>query len=272
MSGPSIEVFPDAAALAEKVADRLLAYLAALQDTGITPHLSLTGGTIADAIHHEVARRHSRSEVAQVDWQRVHFWWGDERFVPSESTERNARQARQAMLAPLLVPPRHIHEIASSDGGRLLDSGVAEYTGELTHHWPGLFDLVMLGVGPDGHVASLFPGSEQLENTEDLVAAVTDSPKPPSERITMTLPTLNRANAVWFLASGAEKANAVGRALTESHPGSGPGSGPGSHQGTSTVVADASLPAARVRGRVSTTWFLDATAASDPPSRPHEGN
>lgn len=250
MSGPRIERFTDAATLAEGVADRLLAYLADLQDTGITPHLALTGGSIADATHHEVARRHSRPGIAHVDWQRVHFWWGDERFVPAECTDRNARQARQAMLAFLPVPPDHIHEIASSNRGRPLDDGVAEYTEELAHHWPGVFDLVMLGVGPDGHVASLFPGSAQLANTEDLVAAVTDSPKPPSERITLTLPALNRANAVWFLASGAEKAHAVAAAFSTALTD------------TSLVAADASLPAARVRGRVSTTWFLDTAAAS----------
>lgn len=242
----ALEIFPDPGALAGAVADRLLTHLAALQDTGITPHLALTGGAIADVMHREVARRHSRPGAAQVDWQRVHFWWGDERFVASDSAERNARQARQALLASLPVPSQHIHEMASSDDGRPLGAGVAAYAETLAQHWPGVFDLVLLGVGPDGHVASLFPGSSQLELSENLVAAVTDSPKPPAERITLTLPALNRANAVWFLATGREKAPAISAALAD----------------TSLVVADTSLPASRVTGRNATMWFLDEAAAS----------
>lgn len=246
-----VEVFSDSAALAGQVAERLLAQVAELQDAGITPHLALTGGTIADAMHHEIARRHSRPGVAHVDWQRVHLWWGDERWVPSESPSRNALQARHAMLASLPVPPHHVHEMASSDGGRSLADGVSAYVNELAQHWPGVFDVVMLGMGPDGHVASLFPGSTQLDEADALVAGVSDSPKPPPERITLTLPALDRANAVWFLASGSEKAPAVAAALSSV---------------LSQSPADTALPAARVRGRLSTTWFLDAAAAADLPS------
>lgn len=245
MSGLAVEIFTDPAVLAAWVAERLLARVATLQAAGTSPHVALTGGTIADAMHREVARQHSRPGVAHVDWRRVHLWWGDERWVPSESPDRNAGQAHHAMLASLPVPAEHVHEMAAADGSRTLAEGVSAYAEELAMHWPGVFDVVLLGVGPDGHVASLFPGSRQLDVTGDLVAAVTDSPKPPPERITLTLPALNRANDVWFLASGGEKAPAVAAAAAS---------------------PETSLPAARVRGRVSTTWFLDAAAASDLPS------
>jgi 6-phosphogluconolactonase len=243
VSRPAVEIFSDPATLALVVAERLLTRLAELQEAGITPHVALTGGTIADAMHREVARQHSRPGLAHVDWRRVHLWWGDERWVPAASPDRNAGQAHHALLASLPIPAEHIHEIASADGGRTLAEGVSAYAHELALHWPGVFDLVLLGVGPDGHVASLFPGANLLEVTEDLVAGVTDSPKPPPERITLTLPALNRANDVWFLAAGAEKASAVTSALSQS-------------------LAETSLPAARVRGRASTAWFLEAAAAS----------
>lgn len=247
MTGRAVEIFPDPAALAVAVADRLLARLAALQDAGITPHVALTGGTIADVMHRALARRHSRPGLAQVDWRRVHLWWGDERWVPSESPDRNDGQAHHAMLASLPIPREQVHEMPSPDEGLTLAEGVAAYAEELAQHWPGAFDVVLLGVGPDGHVASLFPGSGQSAVMGDLVAGVTDSPKPPPERITLTLPALNRADEVWFLASGPEKAPAVSTALSQS-------------------PVDTSLPAARVKGRASTTWFLDAAAASDLPS------
>lgn len=215
-------------------------------------------------MHREVARGHSRPGVAHVDWRRVHLWWGDERWVPSGSPDRNAGQAHHAMLASLPVPADRLHEMPSPDGGRTLAEGVSAYAEELSLHWPGVFDVVLLGVGPDGHVASLFPGSSQLEISEDLVTGVIDSPKPPPERITLTLPALNRANDVWFLAAGSEKAPAITTALAEASiraADTSPAAGD-----RSPGIADTSLPAARVKGHGSTTWFLDAAAASGLPS------
>jgi 6-phosphogluconolactonase len=110
----------------------------------------------------------------------------------------------------------------------------------------GQFDVVMLGVGPDGHVASLFPGSEQLDADDAIAVAVTDSPKPPPERVTLTLGALNHSSEVWFVVAGAGKAEAVAKALA-----------------TGDDAADLhDVPAVGVHGRDATVWFLDEEAAS----------
>ena len=103
----------------------------------------------------------------------------------------------------------------STDVGRDVDEAAAAYADELREHGSGAFEVVMLGIGPDGHVASLFPGFPQLDVDDRIAVAVTDSPKPPPERVTLTFAALNRARAVWFLVSGEEKADAVARALAE---------------------------------------------------------
>jgi len=188
---PRVEVHASPDELATAVAGAFLRLVTVQQDAGEVPQVGLTGGTIADKIHHEIARLAEHSEV---DWSRVDFFWGDERFVAADSDERNARQAR--------------------------------------------------AVFPDGHVASLFPGFPQLDVDDQLAVAVTGSPKPPPERVSLTFSALNRSEEVWFVVSGADKAEAVGRALAAEPPDV--------HE----------IPAAGVRGQVVTTWFLDHDAAS----------
>lgn len=239
MSAPLVEVHDDAAALANSVAGELLSRLADAQTSGRVPQVVLTGGTIADAVHHEIARLSAASDV---DWSRVGIWWGDERFVGPDDQDRNAGQARRAFLDTVGVDPAQVHEMASTATASSSAQGAAAYAEELAAHGAEGFEVLMLGVGPDGHVASLFPGRPELSATEPVVA-VTDSPKPPPERISLTLPTLNRARAVWLLASGEAKAEAVARAL-----GAGAGENP--------------LPAAAVGGRDETVWFLDRDAAA----------
>lgn len=230
-------VAEDAAALAGEVASRLLARLEELQAAGRDPHVCLTGGGIADLVHREVARR----DDAPVDWSRVSFWWGDERFVPAASDERNVVQARAAMLDHLPVDPARVHVVPSSDDARDNVAAAGAYAALLADHGPERFDLVMLGVGPDGHVASLFPGHPGLEARGTSTVAVDDSPKPPPERVSLTFETLNRADAVWFLANGEGKAEAVAAARRD---------GP---------VTE--CPARGVRGRAETLWLLDEAAA-----------
>jgi 6-phosphogluconolactonase len=121
-------------------------------------------------------------------------------------------------------------------------SGAAAYAAELREHGSGDFDVVMLGIGPDGHIASLFPGFPQLDVTDRIAVGVTGSPKPPPERISLTFPALNRAHSVWFLVSGDGKAGAVAQALGGADP----------HD----------IPAAGVTGHDETIWFLDRAAAS----------
>jgi 6-phosphogluconolactonase len=236
---PRIEVHEDARALATSVAGELLSRLADAQAAGHVPQVALTGGTIADAIHREVARL---SPGSGVDWSRVVVWWGDERFVAADDPERNAGQARAAFLEAVGVDPAQVHEMPSTADADDVEAAAAAYSSELREHGSGEFDVVMLGVGPDGHVASLFPGNAALDVRDRVAVGVTDSPKPPPQRVSLTFPALNRARHVWFLVSGDAKASAVARALGGADP----------HD----------IPAAGVAGHDETIWFLDRPAAS----------
>lgn len=229
----------DPAELAETVAHALLERLVAIQREGRMPQIVLTGGSIADRIHRATADRAGGSGV---DWTQVVWWWGDERFVASDSAERNARQARHSLLDVVGALPEQIHEVPAREEAADPDAAAVAYAREIDVHGGDTFDLVMLGVGPDGHVASLFPGSAQLAETDRLCVGVTGSPKPPPERVSLTFPALNRARSVWFVVSGTDKADAVARALTEPPP----------------LVAD--LPAIGVTGSVETVWFVDRAA------------
>jgi len=237
---PRIEVHDTSDALATAVAGELLARLVDAQSAGHEPQIALTGGSIADAVHHELARLTASSEV---DWKRVVVWWGDERFVEPDSSDRNAGQARVAFLSSVGVDPAKVHEMPSTADAPDVDAGAVAYSDAVRMSGGGEFDVMMLGVGPDGHVASLFPGFPQLDVDDRIAVGVTDSPKPPPERISLTFAALNRSKSVWFLVSGDEKADAVARALAEG-----------------TELHD--CPASGVSGTEETIWFLDRTAAS----------
>jgi 6-phosphogluconolactonase len=241
---PRVEVHASADDLATAVAGAFLRLMTVRQAAGEIPQVALTGGTIADKIHREVTRLAASSDV---DWSRVEFFWGDERFVASDSDDRNAVQARRAMLAHLAVDPARVHEVPSTRDAETVDAAAAAYADTVRRVGRGSFDLLMLGVGPDGHVASLFPGHPQLDEVEAVAVGVTDSPKPPPERVSLTFPALNRSEEVWFVVSGGDKAEAVGRALATTPPDV--------HE----------TPAAGVRGQVETIWFLDREAASQVP-------
>lgn len=237
MTEPEVEVLADAATLATHVARRLLERLVGAQVDERVAQISLTGGTIADDIHREVARL---APEYPVDWSRVDVWWGDERFVGQDGPDRNAGQARAALLDAVRVPEDRIHEMPSTEQALDVDAAATAYSTQLRSLGAGEFDLVMLGIGPDGHVASLFPGHPATEVTDEIAVGVRGAPKPPPERVSLTLPALNRARAVWFVASGAAKAQAVALAL----------------------AGDPSVPASRVSGRLETRWLLDVPAAS----------
>ncbi len=210
MSGTRIDVQPDAGRLATTVAGALLARLVAVQRSGGEPQVCLTGGTIADRVHHELARLGPGSGV---DWTRVVLWFGDERFVAPDSTERNAVQARDAFLDA--VGATRVHEVASTSDVDDVAAAADDYERRLREHAATELDVVMLGVGPDAHVASLFPGSPALDVTDRSAVAVADSPKPPPERVSLTYPRLRAARSVWLVASGEGKAGAVAAALAE---------------------------------------------------------
>jgi 6-phosphogluconolactonase len=234
---PLIEVHDGPDHLATAVAGELVNRIADAQAGGRVPHIVLTGGTIADKIHGEVARL---SPEAGVDWGAVEIWFGDERFVAPDSDDRNALQARRAFLDD--VGATRVHEMPSTAHASDVAAGAAAYAAEVREHGAGQFDIVMLGVGPDGHIASLFPGFPQLDVDDDIAVGVTGSPKPPPERISLTFPALCRAASVWFLVSGEGKADAVAKAV----------GGADLHD----------TPASGVKGLEETGWFLDHGSAS----------
>jgi len=237
---PRIEVHVDAADLATAVAGELIARLEAAQARGEEPQIGLTGGSIAEEVHSELARMGAGSEV---DWGRVVLWWGDERFVAPDSPDRNAGRARAAFADRLAFDPAKVHEVPSTADSSSVEDAAAAYSAQLREHGGGSFEVLMLGVGPDGHVASLFPGSPQLDADDQVAVGVTASPKPPPERVSLTFGALNRSRSVWFLVSGEGKAGAVARALSP---------GTDRHE----------IPAAGVTGEAETIWFLDRESAS----------
>lgn len=231
----STRVYETPEELATAAAVELVHAIAEAQATGDVPAICLTGGTVADRVHREVARLGASSGV---DWTSVDFWWGDERYVDSTSTDRNALQAQSAFLDVLGVPARRIHPMPSTGSACSVEEGARAYAAELTRR-AGPFLVTMLGMGPDGHVASLFPGMPGLEIGSATAIAVSGSPKPPPQRISLTLPALNDARAVWLFVSGADKAPAVADAMSAEL-----------------------LPAGRVHGMEQTVWFLDRAAAA----------
>ena len=208
----AVEISEDASTLAQAVARELVARLVAVQAEGRVPSVVLTGGSIAVAIYRAVAAL----DTSAVDWTRVDFWWGDERYVAADSSDRNDRSVELDLLDVVGADPARVHAMPAKDEAHPdLAVAAASYAELVRAHGSDGFDLVLLGVGPDGHVASLFPGFPQLDVEDDVAVAVTDSPKPPPERITLTFGALNRTREVWFLVSGSEKADAVARALAE---------------------------------------------------------
>lgn len=201
-------------------------------------HVVLTGGTVGIALLENIDPTH------KLDWKRIHLWWGDERFVPAGHPDRNEGQATAALIHRLPIPAENVHRMPTSDAGLTLDEAVDAYDDELAQFWPELpeFDITFLGVGPDAHIASLFPGLEGIEVDDRAVIAVRNSPKPPAERISLTLPALNNSKNVWVVASGADKADAIYAAFT------------------SESASEA--PVSAVEGTEETVFFTDEAAAS----------
>jgi 6-phosphogluconolactonase len=249
MSGTSVIVHSDPDDLAEAAAARLIVTLVEAQAARGIATLVVTGGGIASRVHRRVRDLPARDAV---DWAHVDVWWGDDRFLPFGHPERNETQVRADLLDVVPVDPARIHPMYPSDGpdGDDPEAAAARYAADLARAArPGTaplphFDLIMLGVGEEGHVASIFPESPAVYDTR-MVVAVLGCPKPPPVRISMTLPTINTASEVWLVAAGPEKASAVGLALT----------GPGAVQ----------LPAAGVHGVDRTIWMLDRSAAAEVP-------
>ncbi len=250
MPEPTLLVHHNTDVLAEAVCARLITRLVDLQAAGRTPRLVLTGGTIADKVHRAVARSPAKHAV---DWTKVELWWGDERFVASDDPDRNDRQAREALLDSVALSPALVHPMPAQDSPDANPDAAADrYAAELAdaaaaedHDGIPVFDVLILGVGPDGHVASLFPERPALYD-DGVVVAVRGAPKPPPTRLTLTMRALQCAREVWFVVAGEDKASAVRMAL----------SGAGVVQ----------VPAAGPKGQSRSLWLLDKAAASELPA------
>jgi 6-phosphogluconolactonase len=242
----------DAEGLAAAVAARLVTRLVDAQSARGVAHVVLTGGTIGGAALRALAESKAKDAV---DWSAVHVWWGDERFVPSGHPDRNETQAREALLDHVRVPADRVHAMPASDGpdGNDAEAAAWRYAQELEaacqpteRDGVPAFDVLLLGVGPDGHVASLFPEHGGVYEDERTVIGVHGAPKPPPTRISLTFPAIRQASQVWLVVSGADKASAVSMALS--------GAGP------------VQVPAAGVSGKRATLWLLDAAAAQRLPA------
>jgi 6-phosphogluconolactonase len=247
-------VHRDAGLLAKAVAARIITRLVDAQAARGSASLVLTGGGIGGAALRAVR---DSPAVDAVDWGRLDVWWGDERFVSRDSDERNEKGAREALLDHVDVDPARVFPMgwAGGEDGDDPDAAAARYAETLASrarpddHGPvPRFDILLLGLGPEGHVASIFPESPAAHE-ERTVAAVRDCPKPPPTRVTMTQIAIQSANEVWVVAAGGEKADAARLALS--------GAGP------------LQVPAAGAKGRDRTLWLLDRAAASALPPGPN---
>jgi 6-phosphogluconolactonase len=231
-----LEVFPDALTLARYVAEWMT-------ETALTAgdsfSVCLSGGSTPKALYGLLASDEFNSRFP---WPIVSWFWGDERFVPQDHPESNFRMAREAMLARAPVPPENIHPIptdgAPEDAARRYERVLREaYGGAMLDPARPLFDLTLLGLGTDGHTASLLPGDRALEERERLVSVVAEGR--PEIRITLTLPAIDSSRRIAFLVTGSEKA-AVMREIQ---------------------AGGSQLPAALVRPIGELFWFADRLAA-----------
>ncbi|MDA3649318.1 6-phosphogluconolactonase [Saccharopolyspora indica] len=238
--------------LAAAAAARLITALVDAQAAHGVASVVLTGGRTGIGVLEQVRRSPARDAV---NWSDVDVYWGDERFLPDGDPERNETQAREALLDHVAVNPERVHPMAPSDGkfGADADAAAAHYAEVLaTKAAPATdiavprFDVLLLGVGEEGHTASLFPDTPYVKEAERTVVGVHDCPKPPPTRISLTLPAIRAASEVWLMTTGAAKAEPVAAALAGAKP--------------------VDIPAAGARGRDRTLWLLDATAATQLPT------
>lgn len=238
-------VHEDPPALAKAVAELFVATMGTILRDQAEAHVVLTGGSVGIAVLRAI-REHPH--CASLDWSRVHTWWGDERWVPRDHADRNELQARHALLDHVAIPAGNVHGYPAADDDISLDDAAIRYRDELTAAGGGAmpsFDITFLGVGPDGHVASLFPEREGPRVTASTVIAVDDSPKPPPQRLSLTLPLINSSQRVWLVLAGADKAPALGLALAG--------------------ASAADVPVAGVHGVHTTLFFVDDAASSEVP-------
>ncbi|WNG95156.1 6-phosphogluconolactonase [Mycobacterium sp. ITM-2016-00318] len=239
-----IEKFSDKAELVTAVGDRLIGAITDAIAARGRALIVLTGGGTGIGL-----LEHVRDNGGAIDWSKVRLFWGDERYVPEADDDRNEKQTREALLDHIDIPAANVHAMPASDGefGDDIDAAALAYEQVLAAiaedgaPVPD-FDVHLLGMGGEGHVNSLFPHTAATRETTRQVVGVTDSPKPPPKRITLTLPAVARSREVWLVVAGAEKADAVAAAVGGADPDD--------------------VPAAGAHGREATVWLLDEDAAS----------
>lgn len=222
-----LTLYADSAELSEEVTVQILAAIEKGLKLKSQFHLVLTGGTLGVQISEALVKEFNADLEA---FQGLHIWWSDERFVPADSVERNAFPFHKTVANTGIV----IHEGLASDIAQNVDEAVGDYATALENVD---IDLNILGLGPDGHVASLFPGVADIDDVRTIFA-ITDSPKPPAVRISFTMKTINSAEEVWIVAAGESKADAV----------------------TKVIEGDLSVPASYVRGNSHTRLIVDTEA------------
>ncbi len=228
--------FPDPEILAASCASRLLEELIRLQARQGTVHLGLTGGRTANRIYKHFAEIVPGS---QFDPDSLQLWWADERFVPPTHPDRNSQQALAILAKSVPISSANTHIMPAADSKADPSEAAFAYAEELS----GVsFDICLLGVGDDGHVASIFPNHPSFKATGKVIG-VTNAPEPPQEHISLTLNTLNQSKRIWVIASGISKSAVIKRAAQK----------------------DPNLPLSHVNGQISTQWWLDEDAAAELP-------
>ncbi|MGW6693092.1 6-phosphogluconolactonase [Rhodococcus sp. NPDC054953] len=243
----TVQTYDDSDALTSAAARRFVEVIVDAQAARGSASVVLTGGGNGIGL-----LRKLRADSGAIDWSRVDVFWGDERFVPRGHPDRNEVQAHDALLDHVPVESARLHPMPYGDGAYAGDPDAAAHAYEhlLAAHAGGgpipEFDVHLLGMGGEGHVNSLFPDTDAVREADRFVVGVTDSPKPPAERVTLTLPAVRRSRRVWLLVAGADKADAVAAAI---------------------AGADAvDIPAAGALGAEETVWFLDRAAAANLPA------
>ncbi len=244
MSNPVVRRFPDAEAVSRAAAEEFVRASREAIAARSRCTVALSGGSTPKRLYQLLAEP---PFVGQVDWPKIEFFWGDERAVPPDHKDSNFHTAHEALLQKITVPAGHVHRLQAERVDR--DRAASDYQAEIarvfgasTESTPPTFDLVLLGMGPDGHTASLFPFTTALKEQTRWVVA-NHVPKLNADRLTLTAPILNRAREVLFLVAGADKAQPLSEVLE----------GPADND---------RLPSQRIRPEGKLIWFVDQAAAA----------
>lgn len=227
----------NASDVAEQASHYIAQELQQLLKTKPLVHFCLTGGTVGILTLKHLA---TNEQFNALDFARIHVWFGDERYVSETSSDRNANQAKEALLDAIAIDSANVHEFPSIESGLSAEDAAKDFEAELTEVFGDVspaMDLMILGMGPDGHVASLFPGSKH----SGLIVAETNSPKPPPLRLSMSMDLINSSGQIVFVVSGIDKAEVVERIHRDEN---------------------CDLPAAQVEAVSQTVWFIDEAAGA----------